>query len=312
MWRSIGSATRLIGPALTAAGLALACGAEPAVAGEARVRPAIVEVAPSFALPAPFSAEELQVIRHIVGRIRAGEPSGSVSPEDLSKATGVSIAAIRSLDTRRLRRGVLEELRRLDGQPGGPPGSEILTGCSLERDLNGATEEELQRYHAEKARDGERFEGWLAPDFVLPSTTGGALALSELEGRRVALAFVTGHCSHSLEILRRLSSLRGEPGLEDLVIVGVYVNSGSLEDVASWTRYLKIDFPLLVAETPEIADRFGFQTVPTLFLVGADRRVLMRLVGERDVASLRESLMEIDSIEKAGRLPSIPPSLREP
>jgi peroxiredoxin len=232
--------------------------------------------------PSPFSDDEVKVIDYIAGRILAGEGSGAADPDTISRATGVAPDSIRAIDPGRLRRGVLERLAA--------PSKEEPSGCSLEGSLTGADEEKMAIYRADKARDHLEFNDWTAPDFILPVTSGGEMALSDLAGRPVALAFVSGHCSHSLEILRRISALRTGMDLGEMAIVGVYVNSGSPEDVHAWTQYLNIDFPLLVAETPEIADRYGFHTVPSIYLIDGSRKVRSLLVGEKGRDELAAAL----------------------
>jgi peroxiredoxin len=237
-----------------------------------------------------FSPAELKVIQFIAGRMLAEGDQGRILPADLERATGVPVDEFRQMDAARLQAGVVTELRRLAGggveSPSGA-GEEGFPGCSSQRGPEAS----------KRAGDGRPSADWLAPDFTLPTTTGGEISLSDYRGRDVALVFLSGTCSGSLQIVHNISRIRESLGLEEMAILPVYVNSGSVEDVNTWTQYLRIDLPLMVSESCELWDAYGFQRVPTIFLIDETGHVRRWLVGERDREGLRRAFREFSRID---------------
>ena len=180
----------------------------------------------------------------------------------------------------------------LDSVSGGNYCSEF-SACSINRDLSGATGEELQRYTEEKAQDGHTYSDWLAPDFTLPTTDGERVSLSDYRGSPVVLIFMSGHCSHCLDTLPILAELKDKYKSQGLVILPVYINSGSVQDVKTWSERLSLNFPLLVSRTRDISRVYGSQMVPSFFLIDRKGRITTKFVGYKNKAVLDKAFKEL-------------------
>ncbi len=234
----------------------------------------------------PYTDDELKVIRYVADRLAAGDPP-RFTPEDLAKGAGVSSAVIDGLDTLRLQQGVIAEmaLRGLDVAALGGNCARF-SACSIERDLSAATGEDLARYEQEKAEDSAPIDGWHAPGFSLKTTAGSEVSLASLRGRDVALVFLSGHCNHSMETLPLLARLAAEYKERGLEVLPVYINSGSVEDIRTWSSSLGVEIPILVAEEKDLSEAYRFRMVPTTFLIDRNGLVTRKLVGQKDKATL--------------------------
>lgn len=240
-----------------------------------------------------YSEEELKVIRFIADRLEAGD-SPRFSAEEIRLATGVTASVLENLDQPRLHQGVIAEMARRGLDVASLAGNcARFSACSIDRDLSGASGEELLRYEDEKAQDGESFDSWTAPDFSLERTTGDTVSLADYRGQSVAVVFLSGHCNHSMETLPVLEQLAEEYAEETLRILPVYINSGSVEDIKSWSSSLGVEMPLLVAEEKDLSETFDFRMVPTVFLINHEGLVTKKLVGQKDKKTLAKALDEL-------------------
>lgn len=279
---------------------------KPGADGSADVANASQEMSPADGpacapgLTAAASAEielsdgEEAVVTYIADHLMEGSPS-AFDGDEIMAVTGVSVDGI---DEGVLKTGVIQELLRR-----GVDLTELfaastcsqLSACSVHRNLAGAQGEELDRYHAEKAQDGQTYDDWAAPDFSLPSTTGEVISLAEARGRPVAVVLLSGHCTHSMDTLPLLVSLREKYAAEDLTILPVYVNSGSVEDVASWSSRMNLNYPVLVDESKSLSGQYESYLVPSTFLIDADGQIRRKLVGYKDQATLDQAFSDLTS-----------------
>ena len=166
----------------------------------------------------------------------------------------------------------------------------------MNRDLSGASGEELERYGLEKSQDGKTFTEWYAPDFTLPSTAGEQISLSDYRGKPVALIFLAGHCNHSLQTVPIITELKKKYESQGLVILPVYVNSGSVEDVEYLRSGLKLNYPLIVSENKDVAKTYESLIVPSVFLIDREGRITKKFVGYKNRSVLDQAFAELASL----------------
>ena len=153
--------------------------------------------------------------------------------EAIEEATGVRPCLA---DTPLLQRAVLSKLAD------DPRGQRLLAGsrcsdygaCSLWGNLAGASGETLARYEKEKARDRTTYEHWALPAFEARDLEGRVVRSSDLAGKPAVLALLAVHCNHSMDTFPILQELHRRYAGESLQVVGVLVNSGSVEDARGW------------------------------------------------------------------------------
>jgi len=232
---------------------------------------------------ASYTPDEQKVIGYITDQV---ETQGTVQfdAKEIENTLGVSME---NMNSGKLRAGVIAErnkrdikLAGLDGQACG--NCSKFSACSVDRDLSGASGEELQRYSFEKSQDGETFTHWIAPNFTLPTTEGRNISLSDYHGKPVVLVFLSGHCSHSFDTLPILNDLHEKYATTDLEILPVYVNSGSVEDILSWSAEMNLNLPFIVSEAKTVSEAYRSRMVPSTFFIDRSGQVTKKLVGYKE------------------------------
>ena len=128
-------------------------------------------------------------------------------------------------------------------------------------------------------------ETWLlipvpAPDFSLPSQTGGLVSMESQRGKRVLVCFFAGTLPDSDAGLSALAKVEAQSGGELLKILAVNVDSASGGDASREKgKYAQFSFPVLAASADVIAtynllfrqlfDRHRDLSVPAAFLIDA-------------------------------------------
>lgn len=151
--------------------------------------------------------------------------------------------------------------------------------CSLYGDLSGATDETLEMYVREKAADGQVYDDFALPSFTAADLRGEPVASKSLRGQSTMLVFLAGHCSHSFDTLPILQKIQAEHAAQGVRVVGVYLNSGSAQDVGAWIRDYDPQYEVWVHEGAALGDVIDSHLVPTYLFVDSNGRVREKLVG---------------------------------
>ncbi len=113
--------------------------------------------------------------------------------------------------------------------------------------------------------------GAIAPDFTLPTASGGKLvSLKELLGRSraVAILFIATRCPVSNAYNERMALLSAAYGSKGIAFVGI--NSNRTEPAAEVAVHAKANgfgFPVLKDEGNRVADAYGATRTPEVFLL---------------------------------------------
>jgi peroxiredoxin len=119
--------------------------------------------------------------------------------------------------------------------------------------------------------------GDAAPGFDLPAVDGARRALSDFEGKPVAVVFSCCHCPYVVAWEERLNDTARDYGGR-AGFVAVNSNAGylgeSLEDMAQRSEERGFVFPFLYDETQEVARAYGAARTPEVFVFDAGHHLV--------------------------------------
>jgi len=127
--------------------------------------------------------------------------------------------------------------------------------------------------------------GMTAPEFALESTDGKIFTLSQLRGVPVILTFWSTDCEDCIgELEGKISFAKSHPELE---MLGVAIDSGSLDDLADARHEHNISFPILESSA-EVEAAYGVTELPVTMLI--DDQGVIQQIEEGPVSRARLSV----------------------
>lgn len=126
--------------------------------------------------------------------------------------------------------------------------------------------------------------GEVPPGFVGKDAAGKPVDLAAWRGKLVVVAFWTSSCEYCLKEVPTLNSLQKQLGQFGLQVVAVNLNDSS-KDYGDMQRQMR-DYALVLAHDDgrAVAEAWGVQMFPNLWIVGRDGRVVAHHEGYFDDA----------------------------
>jgi peroxiredoxin len=136
-------------------------------------------------------------------------------------------------------------------------------------------------------------KGQKAPDFSLPTLSGGNLSLASQRGKVVLIDFWAQWCEPCKKELPQLEKLSKE--FKDVVILAVNLDK-SKDNAQRLAKQLGLTMPVLLDPAGSVAATYDLPKMPTSFLV--DKKGIVRYVhegfeGSGDVDRFRRELAEL-------------------
>ncbi|MBT6155998.1 MAG: redoxin domain-containing protein [Planctomycetaceae bacterium] len=116
------------------------------------------------------------------------------------------------------------------------------------------------------------------PNFIRPSSAGKEVALSDFgDAKLVVVIFMGTECPIGNAYVPDLVALQQRYPDKQVQVIGINsVLSDSAGTVARYVKEFKIDFPVLIDNDQTIADRFGAQRTPEIFVLDGQRKIRYR------------------------------------
>jgi peroxiredoxin len=125
--------------------------------------------------------------------------------------------------------------------------------------------------------------GTKAPDFSLPSATGGTVSLKDLgEARALLVMFICNHCPFVKHVREGLVSLVKEYQSKGVAVVAINANDwttypdDSPEMMAKEAKQYGYTFPYLYDSSQKVAQAYRAACTPDLFLFDDKRKLVYR------------------------------------
>ena len=129
-----------------------------------------------------------------------------------------------------------------------------------------------------------------APDFTLPAVDGSMVSMSDYSGKVVLVDFWATWCPPCQEMIPVLSKLHKDYSSKGLVILGVSLDKDGLGVLGSFVHENMIPYKVVMGDN-RISNAFGgVSTIPTLYMVDRDGRLVRKLTGYHSYGQLEEQV----------------------
>lgn len=128
----------------------------------------------------------------------------------------------------------------------------------------------------EEKKAGLLVVGDPAPEWKLADSAGKTHALADYRGRVVVLDFWATWCGPCAKVMPKLDKLQKKYGERGLVVLGV--SSFETGDPVALMKKRGLSYTLLL-KGEEMAPSYGVTSLPVLYVIGADGRVLYSHAG---------------------------------
>ena len=129
-----------------------------------------------------------------------------------------------------------------------------------------------------KVKEKKTVIGRHVPNFIRPNSAGKMVALSDFgHAKLVVVIFMGTECPIGNAYVPDLVALQQRYPDKQVQVIGINsVLSDSAETVARHMKEFKVDFPVLIDNDQIIADRFGAQRTPEIFVLDTQRKIRYR------------------------------------
>lgn len=128
-----------------------------------------------------------------------------------------------------------------------------------------------------------------APAFQLTSMDGKTVALEDLKGKQVVLAFWAPWCTVCAAESSTISSLHQSVG-DDVVVMSVALGYDNRAQVQAWMTEHAVDYPVLLGD-PSMAETWHIDKFPTVYVLDEEGAIKGATVGYSTEWGLRARLL---------------------
>lgn len=137
-----------------------------------------------------------------------------------------------------------------------------------------------------------------APDFILTSTDGKQINLSDYKGKIVILDFWATWCAPCRKGIPDLVEIQKEYK-DNVVIIGISLDQqNTISNVIPFMKEFGINYPVVYGNEKVVADYGYIQSIPTSFIIDAKGNIVnsfIGLVAKEAYAKTIKNLIEIKS-----------------
>jgi len=146
----------------------------------------------------------------------------------------------------------------------------VLAGCNFGLNVDARNSE------SPKEKTKLLAVGTTAPDWELSDADGNLQTLAQYRGKVVVLDFWATWCGPCTEVMPQMQKLHEKYKERGVTVFGV--SSWEKNDPAAFMKEKRYTYGLLL-KGEDIIDRYGVGTLPAVYIIGADGRVVYRHEG---------------------------------
>lgn len=140
---------------------------------------------------------------------------------------------------------------------------------------------DLVKYEGEEKAE-ELKEGAQAPDFELLDGSGNKVTLQSLKGKVVVLDFWGSWCKWCVVAMPKLEALRKEfESNKNVEVLGISCQEPENADPVKFMKEKNVNYRTLL-KGDEVAQKFGVNGFPTLYVIDKNGKIVHSLVGFKD------------------------------
>lgn len=133
-----------------------------------------------------------------------------------------------------------------------------------------------------------------APEFVLTSTDGKQVKLSDFKGKVVLLDFWATWCGPCRMAIPDLVALKNEYKSKGVEIIGISLDQEQTkEDVVPFIKQYKINYPVVYGTMQTAMDYGNISSIPTSFIIDKEGKVAASYLGVVEKAKYEKRINEL-------------------
>ena len=139
----------------------------------------------------------------------------------------------------------------------------------------------------------QELKGAPAPPWQLLDLNGKPVSLSDFKGKVVILDFWATWCPPCREEIPHFIDLQKRYGNQGLAVVGISLDQGGPEVVASFVKDNGINYPVVMAND-EVPTLYGnIEVIPTTFVINPTGEIVKQYVGLTDISVIEGDVKKL-------------------
>ena len=139
-------------------------------------------------------------------------------------------------------------------------------------------------------------KGQLAPNFKLKTMDGHTVQLSDYRGQKLILNFWASWCPPCKVEIPDLNAYYMENKNKNITILSINMTHAEKNDktLRSFLNMYKVNYPILLDRSGDIADLYGIITIPTTYFIDSKGFIQNRMIGPIQKTEIEGLLKMID------------------
>ncbi len=160
-----------------------------------------------------------------------------------------------------------------------------VTGCK--KNVKVEPSAEMSNPAVEKTESSEA-----APNFVLTSTDGKNIKLSDFRGKVVIVDFWATWCPPCRKGIPDLIELQKE-FKDNLVVIGISLDQDTKSDVIPFMKKYGINYPIVYGDNQVVMEYGSINAIPTSFVINKEGKIVDKHIGLVPKSDYESKIKEI-------------------